>query len=562
MNFQGKLHWLRRSLSVCVVALLLVQTSLGFGADRPPAMKQYQPVPDEFLSLSNSVFALLRNGNAVQFAQELTSSEEDWKSVMATNLPKGDSDPLQSRLNASKHERQKLEASAKAFVDRAASLHLDFSKGDLRLRVIAPEHFGNIGMPDILGDGGSLPWTEKVEFVLFTDAVTNGAVDRDFKFSIHGMMRFPAGWRSYDGIRWDSFPAGVADEKTQREMSILAKVTGRKPLTGSDDPALLKLAETLVRFIRERDLKLYEREALINGDIVWNTYKKSGRPGPSREELEKHLGTMLQDQLLVASNVLQQMESAGIDLKKADISIKDISIRQLNKSGAEDSLDGLMGSGLQLQLTVKSDAKAKNGAPISGDYVLGVKQLGRFNDEWRVAGDIHWQELPSGVIDEKTAAAMKFENYVAEHRTLPPASAAPEIEFVTLQGGKKMKLSDLRGKIVVLDFWATWCGPCQQPMADLQKVQGEHPDWKDKVAIVSLSIDDEIVTVRKHVEKRGWTNTFNVWAGEGGWQSVPAKTFRVTGVPTTYILDREGKIVVAGHPASMRIEERVAELLK
>jgi hypothetical protein len=68
--------------------------------------------------------------------------------------------------------------------------------------------------------------------------------------------------------------------------------------------------------------------------------------------------------------------------------------------------------------------------------------------------------------------------------------------------------------------------------------------------------------VRQHVNKRQWTNTFNVWAGDGGWRSTPAKAFRVTGVPTTYIIDTTGKIVVAGHPAALAIDEQVEAALK
>jgi hypothetical protein len=99
-------------------------------------------------------------------------------------------------------------------------------------------------------------------------------------------------------------------------------------------------------------------------------------------------------------------------------------------------------------------------------------------------------------------------------------------------------------------------------MADLQKLRAAHPDWKDRVAIVPLSIDDTIDVVRKHVDKRGWTNTFNVWAEDGGWASKPAAAFRVTGVPTTYIIDAGGKIVQAGHPAGMQIGEIADGLLK
>ena len=65
-----------------------------------------------------------------------------------------------------------------------------------------------------------------------------------------------------------------------------------------------------------------------------------------------------------------------------------------------------------------------------------------------------------------------------------------------------------------------------------------------------------------HAQRRGWTNTFNVWAGPGGWQAAPAKVFRVTGVPTCYIIDPDGKIAWAGHPAGLRLADEVEPLLE
>ena len=115
---------------------------------------------------------------------------------------------------------------------------------------------------------------------------------------------------------------------------------------------------------------------------------------------------------------------------------------------------------------------------------------------------------------------MAFENYVAEHGALPPGTPAPEIEFVRLSDQTKAKLSDFRGKVLVLEWWATSCGPCQEPMAKLQKLRDRHPEWTNKVEIVTVSIDDQLRQAREHLAKRGWTNTFNAWAGPGNWTPI------------------------------------------
>jgi thiol-disulfide isomerase/thioredoxin len=287
-----------------------------------------------------------------------------------------------------------------------------------------------------------------------------------------------------------------------------------------------------------------------------------GEKGPSRKELEDEINLRTKEQVEISRSTLNQNEAAGIDLKEAEIKIAEVAVDRVQLTGPGGSLDGLMGEGFKMKLAVKTDGKSKTGASLSGDYLLAVDKVTRFGDDWKVDGNVRWCRLPAGVLDDKGAAAMEVENYVAEHGTLPPGSAVPEIEFVTLNGERKMKLSDLRGKVVVLDFWATWCGPCQKPMADLQKLMQTRSDWGDKVAIVPLSIDDTLDIVRQHVNKRGWTNTFNVWAGDGGWRSAPAKAFRVSGVPTTYIIDSQGKISVAGHPAALAIDEKVDASLK
>ncbi|TMQ06703.1 MAG: TlpA family protein disulfide reductase [Deltaproteobacteria bacterium] len=111
-----------------------------------------------------------------------------------------------------------------------------------------------------------------------------------------------------------------------------------------------------------------------------------------------------------------------------------------------------------------------------------------------------------------------------------PAIALPRIEAAGALG-ERVTLAASRGKVTVLDFWATWCKPCLAEMPRLDRIARAHPD----VAVIAININDP-AAARALFDQRGWAMTLVADDGDTG------ERYGVSAIPHTVILDRRGVV--------------------
>ncbi|MFY0570138.1 TlpA family protein disulfide reductase [Archangium lansingense] len=126
-------------------------------------------------------------------------------------------------------------------------------------------------------------------------------------------------------------------------------------------------------------------------------------------------------------------------------------------------------------------------------------------------------------------------------RLASDGTTAPSISMQTYDG-KKMSLTDLRGKVVMLDFWATWCPPCQAEMPHLIKLAKE---YESKGLVFVAASRDEMPDAPLFVEEYVVSRMPDLAPYVVYAPDEMAAAFQITALPTLYFLDREGRVIDA-----------------
>jgi len=171
------------------------------------------------------------------------------------------------------------------------------------------------------------------------------------------------------------------------------------------------------------------------------------------------------------------------------------------------------------------------------------------------------------IIDKTDAATFKAypdNDFVKQHhqmveveRKTAIGSPAPEIELAD-PDGKIRKLSSMKGKVVLIDFWASWCGPCRKENPNVVAIYGKYHDKGFEVFSVSLDKDRSSWLAAIAKDNLSWPNHVSDLKY---WKSAGAATYGVTSIPFTVLVDKKGRIV-AKKLRGEELENKVKELCK
>jgi thiol-disulfide isomerase/thioredoxin len=183
------------------------------------------------------------------------------------------------------------------------------------------------------------------------------------------------------------------------------------------------------------------------------------------------------------------------------------------------------------------------------------KQLGEYDD-----AEAEYKTIIANYADvDRRMTAMVQQNMAMLDSERKLKIGAPPIDFtVTSLNGEKLSPEKYKGKVLLLDFWATWCAPCRQEMPNVIKVYDKYN--KHGFEIVGISLDRNRADLDRYLDKYDleWPQFFD---GKY-WQNEVATLYGVKSIPATYLIDKKGNIrykSIRGHQLELAVKELLDE---
>jgi thiol-disulfide isomerase/thioredoxin len=221
-------------------------------------------------------------------------------------------------------------------------------------------------------------------------------------------------------------------------------------------------------------------------------------------------------------------------------------------------------AGAKVQSLVRDSSKTAKNPLIAMFYITNV-QMDKYPQETLAVIERMEKEMPnSSYTKEIRGLYDNYNNQVKAQQESKEAAnliaigkPAPEIDLKD-PDGNVIKLSSLKGKVVLLDFWASWCGPCRMEMPN---VVAAYKKYNSKgFTVYSVSLDKDANAWKNAIKMLGmeWPNHVSdlKW-----WQSEAALKYGIQGIPAAFLLDRNG-IIVGANLRGEALDKKIAETLQ
>ncbi|MDM1294203.1 AhpC/TSA family protein [Sphingobacterium sp. N143] len=206
---------------------------------------------------------------------------------------------------------------------------------------------------------------------------------------------------------------------------------------------------------------------------------------------------------------------------------------------------------------LRNDAQRSFAAQNPDNYfsLLSLREIARYGDELSAIEPIFLKLSPDL---RGTAIGKTLQDEIQLAKKLGIGQPAPDFEQLT-PDGKALKLSDFRGKYLLLDFWASWCAPCRAENPHLIEVYKEFKGQSFEILGVSLDKPGKKDNWIKAIDQDGltWPQVSDL----NGWQSKAAQLYGIQAIPQNYLISPEGKIIGVNLKGK-QLNAKLAELIK